>query len=67
MTKIKRKDDPYVELARRIKKVWNDKEFFIGIASAVETEDKCRELLAFMDENPDATAENIMVYALQIE
>lgn len=60
-------DDPYKELAKRIKKVWNDKEYFIGIASAVGTEDKCRELLAFMDENPDATAENIMVYALLLE
>ena len=67
MIKIKREDDPYIELAKRIKKVWNDKEFFMGIASAVETKEKCKELLAFMDENPDATAENIMVYALMIE
>lgn len=67
MIKIKRKDDPYVELAKRIKQIWDDKEFFMGIASAVETEDKCRELLAFMDNNPDATAENIMVCALEIE
>lgn len=67
MIKVIRKESPYKELARRIKLIVDDKEFFLGLASAAETEQKCEALLAYMDDNPDATAENIMVYALKLK
>lgn len=67
MIKVTRKESPYKELARRIKAIVDDKEFYIGLCSAAETDEKCEALLSYMDENPNATSENIMVYALKLK
>lgn len=62
----KKKDDPYRKLAKHLKTIWDDKDFFMGIMTAVPTRRLCKKLLRFLETTPDATAENVMVYALSI-
>lgn len=54
------------ELVEKIRVIWNDKEFVIGVLSHLKDDEEREELIEFIDSNDDVTSEQITLFALDI-
>lgn len=54
------------ELVEKIRAIWNDKEFVIGVLSHLKDDEEREELIEFIDSNDDVTSEQITLFALDI-
>ncbi len=54
------------ELVKKLRDIWNDKEFVIGVLSHLKDDKERGELIEFIDSNDDVTSEAVTLLALDI-
>lgn len=54
------------ELAGKLRSIWNDKEFVMGVLSHLKDDEEREEIIEFIDSNDDVTSEQITLLALDI-
>ena len=55
-----------LELCKRLKEIYNDKNFVVGVLSSVEHPDDMKEVLRFIDEGKNVTMSNIVSLAYHL-
>ena len=55
------------ELVQKLREIWNDKEFVIGILSHVESDEECRQVIEFIDGGDSIQSEEVVLVALDID
>jgi hypothetical protein len=56
-----------IELVHKLRAIWNDKEFVIGILSHVETDEERRQVINFIDDSDNIRSEEVVLFALNID
>lgn len=54
------------ELVKKLRDIWNDKEFVIGVLSHLKDDEERGELIEFIDSNDNVTSEVVTLLALDI-
>lgn len=54
------------ELVKKLRTIWNDKEFVIGVLSHLKDDEERGELIEFIDNNDDVTSEAVTLLSLDI-
>nr|DAH31964.1 MAG TPA: hypothetical protein [Caudoviricetes sp.] len=54
------------ELVKKLRAIWNDKEFVIGVLSYLKDDEERAEVAEFIDSNDDVTSESVTLLALDI-
>ena len=54
------------ELVEKLRSIWNDKNFVIGVLSYLKNDEERRKLIEFIDSNDDVTSEQIDLLSLNI-
>lgn len=54
------------ELVKKLRTIWNDKEFVIGVLSHLKDDGERGEVIEFIDNNDDVTSEQIDLLSLDI-
>lgn len=54
------------ELVEKLRAIWNDKEFVIGVLSHLKDDEERGKLIEFIDSNDDVTSEAVTLLALDI-
>lgn len=54
------------KLVKKLRDIWNDKEFVIGVLSHLKDDEERGELIEFIDSNDDVTSETVTLLALDI-
>nr|DAN07531.1 MAG TPA: hypothetical protein [Caudoviricetes sp.] len=54
------------ELVKKLRDIWNDKEFVIGVLSHLKDDEERGELIEFIGSNDDVTSEAVTLFALDI-
>lgn len=54
------------ELVEKLRAIWNDKEFVIGVLSHLKDDEERGELIEFIDSSDDVTSEAVTLLALDI-
>lgn len=54
------------ELVKKLRGIWNDKEFVIGVLSHLKDDEERGEIIEFIDSNDDVTSEQIDLLSLDI-
>ena len=54
------------ELVEKLRIIWDDKEFVIGVLSCLKDDEERGEVIEFIDNNDDVTSEQIDLLSLDI-
>lgn len=54
------------ELVKKLRDIWNDKEFVIGVLSHLKDDQERSELIEFIGSNDDVTSEAVTLLAMDI-
>ena len=54
------------ELIEKLRSIWNDKNFVIGVLSYLKNDEERSKLIEFIDSNDDVTSEQIDLLSLDI-
>ena len=63
MNQLRRKQEL---LVRKLKTIWKDKEFILGIICTLQDDDEVQMIMDFIDENESCTPSDITTQALLI-
>lgn len=55
-----------LELCRRLKEIYNDKNFVVGVLASVEHPDDMREIIRFIDEGKDVSMPSVVSLAYHL-
>ena len=55
------------ELVRKLRKIWNDKEFVVCVLAHLESDDECKEVIEFIDSNDNVKSEDVVLLSLNID
>ena len=55
------------ELVRKLRKIWNDKEFVVCVLAHLESDDECKEVIEFIDSNDNVKSEDVVLLSLDID
>lgn len=59
--------DTAIEFASKLRDVWDDREFVIGMLAIATHDDDKRAIIEFIDEGVDVNPETITVLALNLD
>lgn len=51
----------------RLKNLYNDKDFVVGVMSSVDDDSDAEAILSFIENGEDVTPENIILLALELD
>ena len=54
------------ELVRKLRAIWNDKEFVIGVLSHLKDDEERGEIIEFIDSNDNVKSEDVVLLSLDI-
>lgn len=54
------------ELVKKLRAIWNDKEFVIGVLSHLKDDEERGEIIEFIDSNDDVKSEDAVLLSLDI-
>lgn len=55
------------ELVKKLRDIWNDKEFVIGVLSHLKDDKERGEIIELIDSNDNAKSEDVVLLSLDID
>lgn len=60
-------NDSKKKLIGKLKNIWNDKDFIVGVLSDITTEENCRLILEYIDKGYEVTPPNLTMLSLDLK
>ena len=54
-------------LLKKLKKIWDDKDFIVGVLSDITTEENCQLILEYIDNGIEVTPPNLTMLSLDLK
>lgn len=55
------------ELVKKLRDIWDDKEFAVGVLSHLKNDEERGEIIEFIDSNDNAKSEDVVLLSLDID
>jgi hypothetical protein len=64
--KIEKLSNTEKQLLELLSEIWDDSDFIVGVLNSLKDDDERKEVIEFIENNDDATSEQIVLLSLDI-